>query len=147
MVWEIHQWSEMRCPELSELGASASAEAHTFVARTTQEWEAGTNRFERFGEAFFVAIDGPKTVGMCGLNQDPYVDDPRAGRLRHLYILPRYRRAGIAGALVQKCLSLAPESFDRVRLRTSNPAADALYRSLGFRAVDTPTATHEWRPS
>ena len=83
---------------------------------------------------------------MCGLNQDPYVvDDPAVGRLRHLYVHPDNRRTGIAARLVAECLASAATRFERVRLRTSNPTAATLYRSLGFINVDSPTATHELR--
>lgn len=144
--WEVRRWTAARCPEIADLEAAATTEGHSFVERTRHEWEAGINRFDESGEVFFVAVDRGRTVGMCGLNRDPYLDDSSVGRLRHLYIGPTHRRSGIAECLVERCLSSAAESFKCVRLRTSNPAADALYRSLGFEAVSDPTATHEWRP-
>ena len=144
MTYSVRQYDKRGCPNIRDLEEIAVAEGHLFVTRTRHEWEAGVNRFDRPGETFVLFGGDSQIVGMCGLNIDPYFDDSTVGRLRHLYIHPSQRRAGVARALVQTCLSAASGTFDRVRLRTSNPAADALYRSLGFRIVQQPTATHEW---
>jgi len=133
------------CPDIGELAELANAEGYSFVERTKADWVAGTNRFDRPGECFFLASDIGRRVGMCGLNRDPFVDDPTVGRLRHLYVDPTYRRSGVAVALVGACLDAATGTFDQVRLRTNNPAADALYRSLGFEPIDEDSATHSWR--
>lgn len=87
-----------------------------FVARLRDEWEAGLNRFDATGEALFEALDEIELVGVCGLNPDPYSDDPTIGRVRHLYELPRHRRAGISGALVQAALGPARVSLDQSRI-------------------------------
>lgn len=145
MAHDVRSHVGPECPDLGDLEAAARDERHPFVERTRQEWLAGINRFDREGEAFFVAVSHGRTVGMCGLNVDPYLDDDGVGRLRHLYVDPAWRRIGIAGELVGRCLAIADGRFDRVRLRTSNPAAGALYRSWGFIEVDEATATHEFR--
>jgi len=145
VTYGIRHHAVTRFPEIGDLEQIAAAEGHPFVTRTRHEWEAGINRFDQPGENFFVVVEDGQTVGMCGLNIDPYLKDPTVGRLRHLYIHPRRRQAGVAAVLVEACLSAAPGTFGRVRLRTSNPAADALYRSLGFSNVKQATATHEWR--
>lgn len=145
MNYLIDEHRGRACPDLQELQQAATAEGHSFVARTRQEWDAGVNRFNHAGEVFFLAVEQGRVVGMCGLNHDPYVDDPTVGRLRHLYVHPNDRRTGIAARLVAECLTSAATSFERIRLRTSNPAAAALYQSLGFVTIDSPTATHELR--
>lgn len=137
---QIH--ADWACPDLRELEASAAAEGHLFVARTRHDWESSVNRFDRTGEVFVLAIEENRVIGMCGVNKDPYVDDPAVGRLRHLYVDPDQRRSGIASNLVVECLITARSSFERIRLRTSNPTAAALYLSLGFATINA-TATHE----
>ncbi len=112
------------------------------MSRTRIDWVAEANRFDLPGEVFYLAVIEDYPVGMCGLNRDPYVDDRRVGRLRHLYVHPGHRRSGLAAQLVSRCLSDAPQHFHQVRLRTTNPAADSLYRSLGFQTVHDDTATH-----
>ena len=141
----IRQHADPSCPDLTELELAAAVEGHAFVARTRREWDAGVNRFDRPGEVFFIASERGRTIGMCGLNQDPFLDDPTVGRLRHLYVHPDHRRNGIAAELVAGCLASGQSRFERIRLRTSNPDAAALYQSLGFTVVDDPTASHEWR--
>ncbi len=141
----LRAYSDWVCPDLRELEEAAAAEGHYFVARATHEWDSGVNRFDRPGEIFFLATRQNQTVGMCGLNRDPYVEDPAVGRLRHLYVLPDQRRSGIAAKLVAECLKSSSTIFERVRLRTANPGAAALYLSLGFVTIDDPTASHELR--
>lgn len=147
MNYEIRQHGDPSSPDLGDLVDLAEAEGHEFVARTKSQWASGANRFDQKGEAFFVAYGDSSVVGICGLNSDPYLNDSAVGRLRHLYVHPSHRRAGMAEALVTRCLGFAVGRFDRVRLRTSNPAADALYRSMGFTPVLDSSATHEWRTS
>ncbi|MGB3736505.1 MAG: GNAT family N-acetyltransferase [Ilumatobacter sp.] len=141
MNYVVRHHAVARCPDIGDLEQIAAAEDHSFVTRTRQEWEAGINRFDQAGETFFFVVEAGRTVGICGLNIDPYIEDPSVGRLRHLYIHPSCRRAGIAAVLVETCLSAAPGTFDRVRLRTSNPAADALYRCSGALPAQ-PEAVH-----
>ena len=146
MTYELQQYVDTVSPDLGELIELGAAEGCNFIVRTKTEWEEGCNTFSLAGEAFFLAVNQGCIVGMCGLNRDPYLDDLAVGRLRHLYVHPGHRRIGVAKALVMQCLSFASGSFVRVRLRTSNSAADGLYRSVGFRTVQESTATHEWRP-
>jgi GNAT superfamily N-acetyltransferase len=132
------------CP-VEDLAETAAGEGHVFVERMRSEWNVGVNRFDRPGESVFVArVDGA-IVGVCGLNIDPFLDDPAVGRLRHLYVDPDHRRAGIGRSLVDECRRAALQHFDVVRLRTFNPAADAFYRAVGFTRVQDETATHIWR--
>jgi GNAT superfamily N-acetyltransferase len=121
---------------LEALERAARAEGFDFLDRGRREWDDGTNRYALPGEALFAAFLGPRLVGIAGLNADPYLaSDPRqpaTGRLRHLYVLPEARRAGIGRALVAAVWNAAAPTFARVRLRTTNPVADRFYVALGF---------------
>src|SRR5689334_25434208 len=82
------------------LVAEGEREGWRFVRRLADEWAAGTNRFDRPGEALFAAWSGDALVGVCGLNADPYVADQLVGRVRRLYVLRAFRGRGVGKRLV-----------------------------------------------
>ena len=62
------------------------------------------------------------------------------GQITNIAVHPDYRRQGIGKAIVGALLKYAmDEKFEEVTLevRKSNDAAQALYRSMGFRAIAT----------
>lgn len=140
--WSIISYKGEEPPDLTALLGPSLDEQHGLVRRTINEGADGTNRFNKPGEVFYVASVEDETVGMCGLNIDPFVDDGRIGRIRHLYVHPEYRRRQIGRSLVDACLRCAAESFIRVRLRTFRPVAASFYESIGFAQVHEPAATH-----
>jgi len=114
------------------------------MQRLRDDWDAGTNRFDRPGEMLVAARFGARLVGICGLNQDPYAPSPDIGRVRHLYVDPAFRRRGVGRALVSRIMEDASHSFVRLRLRTFRGDADLFYVALGFRRlVGAPDVTHE----
>jgi GNAT superfamily N-acetyltransferase len=114
-----------------------------FVQRLAEEWASRANRFDRPGEALFVARITGDVVGVCGLNVAPYAAGPSVGRLRHLYVLSAHRRHGVGQDLVTAVVQAARGRFDRLRLRTRNPEAGRLYERLGFRpTAHVPECTH-----
>lgn len=125
---------------LAAMEREAVSEGFGLITRLRQEWESGANRFDREGEALLGAFRADRLVGIGGLNRDPYMSDPRAGRLRHLYVLKDARRAGIGRILVECILGHATGNFDAVRLWTDRAAT--FYDRLGFERVDAPKATH-----
>ena len=118
---------------LGALIAESEQQGLLLVRRLAEEWASGANRFERPGEALFVARLAGQVVGVCGLNVDPYATEPNVGRVRHLYVLLAYRRLGVGRQLVTEVMATARGRFARLHLRTNNPAAAQLYESLGFR--------------
>jgi GNAT superfamily N-acetyltransferase len=113
------------------------------VATLRDRWLNGENRFDAPGEALFEARDDRgRLVGICGLNVDPYARDPRVGRVRHLYVAPAARRAGVATELVSVVIEMATGRFTTLRTRTYDADAASFYASVGFRHVDEPDATH-----
>ncbi len=71
------------------------SEGYKFVQKLIDDYTVGSNKFNRSGETLFVAIIDEEVVGIGGLNIDPYLDLNDVGRLRHLYVLPRYRSSGV----------------------------------------------------
>jgi GNAT superfamily N-acetyltransferase len=128
---------------LDDLLAESEREGSRIVRRLVDEWAAGTNRFDRPGEALFTARLGDRLIGVCGLNADPYAAAESIGRVRRLYVHSAHRRLGAGRQLVLAVLDAARGRFDLLRLRTTNPAAAQLYESLGFRpSTDTADCTH-----
>jgi GNAT superfamily N-acetyltransferase len=121
---------------------SSLNERFQFLQRLTDDWDAGRNRFDRKGEALFVAASDDHIVAICGLNRDPYAVDDTVGRLRHLYVLPTYRRQGTGRCLVLQALDFGRRHFRTVRLRTDSAEAASFYENLGFERTAAPECTH-----
>lgn len=132
--------------DIARLLGESLADGHHLVKRLVDEWDDGSNRFDRPGEIALGARLGGKLVGVGGLNRDPYLEDPAVGRIRHLYVSPGARRQGVGRSLVVALVDAARPTFRRVRLRTSQPEASLLYQALGFEETgDEPNATHVFR--
>jgi N-acetylglutamate synthase-like GNAT family acetyltransferase len=126
--------------ELPTMEREALDQGFGLVTRLRTDWESGINRFAGEGEILFVSFHHERLVGIAGLNRDPYGDDPRMGRLRHLYVMQRARDAGVGTSLVQHILEHANTNFDVVRVWTDRAAG--FYERLGFVRVDGPKVTH-----
>lgn len=143
MRFTVARFSDQTLPPIGSLASSAAAEGLDFVARTLDDWLTSANAFDGPSEVFYLAWSNHSVVGMCGLNEDPFLEPgSRIGRLRHLYVAPATRRRGVGSALVAACVASATDSFVRIRLRTFDADADTFYRSIGFIRVDEPNATH-----
>lgn len=121
------------------------AEGHDLVERLVDDWEDGSNRFDRPGEVALEARLGSRLVGVGGLNRDPYLDDPTVGRIRHVYVSPDARGLGVGRVLVMSLVEHARGHFSRVRLRAGPAEASGFYLRLGFDVTpDESDATHEF---
>ena len=127
------------------LVAEARDEHLAFLDRMKAEWHSGKGRFDQPGEILLGAFDGTKLLGVCGLNIDPYLDNPRVGRLRHLFVAKAGRSKGVGSALVRAVLAHAKGHFAIVRLRTDADVRGAFYASFGFRPIEDENATHQLR--
>jgi N-acetylglutamate synthase-like GNAT family acetyltransferase len=141
---EVDLFRVTRLPaDLDELITQSTCEGFYAIQRLRDDWVSGANRFDAPGERLVEARCGSRLAGICGLNCDPYRDDAKLGRLRHLYILPEFRRRGIACCLVSQLVNHARANFERVRLRTLREDADQFYVAIGFeRVADEADATH-----
>jgi N-acetylglutamate synthase-like GNAT family acetyltransferase len=128
-------------PGLITLRSEAINEGYHFLTRLIDEWNSGSNRFNRPGERFLGAFLDDNLIGVCGLNRDPFTRKYGIGRLRHLYVTPSTRRRGIGSALIRQLIDDSTV-FEIVRLRTDTKEAAAFYLRQGFVAVDEDSATH-----
>jgi GNAT superfamily N-acetyltransferase len=131
----VHPLTDLSPDALAPLIAESELEEWRFVRRLADEWALGTNRFDRPGEVLFVARMDRSTIGVCGLNADPYTADETTGRVRRLYVLRAYRGRGVDTQLVRAVIAAATGQFQRLRVRTENPEACRLYQQLGFQLV------------
>lgn len=105
--------------------------------RTRQSFEQFVQQiFESMAfipEAFFVALDQGRYVGMSNLTNEN--DDPTRLLTDYTGVLPSYRRRGIATALKLHCLAYA-EANGVKTITTSNDATNPMYQlnlDLGFK--------------
>lgn len=128
--------------ELETLMGEAEEEGFGFIRRLQDDWDSGTNRFDALGEDLLGAWRGGRFVAVGGLNVDPFADDPRVARLRHLFVRVDERRQGVGRRIVNRLLAAAAGRFDVVRLRTDSEAAARLYEKIGFVRTDESPTTH-----
>ena len=135
---------------LESLILESEAEGFEFVRRLQRERLEGLNRVDQPGELLVASFCGQELDAIVGINRDPYLGDPKVGRLRHVYVRADRRNSGIGSALVRALLEAAQANFECIRLRAATPRSDAFYERLGFqrmaRDTEDATATHR-RPA
>ena len=129
-------------PGFSALRAESLAQNLNMLRRLAENWQNGENRFNAPGEKLLGAFLNGRLVGVCGLNRDPFSQQPRAGRIRHLYVSDKCRGLGIGKQLLTVVMADASIWFDF--LNTHAPeSAYGFYRQAGFTLVsDEPRVTH-----
>lgn len=130
---------------LSRLLEASQAEGFAFMVRLADELERGC--YLKPGAALFAAWEAAHLLGVVGLTPDPYLREPQSyqpnvGRVRHLYVAPYARRAGVGRALLAALTNEPRRHYQVLRLRTDNPAAATFYKALGFAETSEPDATH-----
>lgn len=129
---QIVRLAESLPDDFEALRHEASAESYRFVEGLREEWLAGhySGGDERF--VTFAAFHEGELAGIGALTPDPYDPAPDLLRVRHVYVRPLHRSAGVgrmlAAALIQQGLDLAP----RLSLRAADPRASAFWEANGF---------------
>lgn len=117
---------------INHLVIESASQGFRFVERLIRDYRSGLNRFDKSGEVLLVASSKDIVMGIGGLNQDPYFNDPKIGRLRHLYVGSSWRRCGIGSLLVKQLVQEASQYYYLLTLRTDTQSADRFYQKLGF---------------
>ena len=129
-------------PGFAALRTESLEQHFNMLRRLAENWQSGKNRFNAPGETLLGAFVNHQLVGVCGINSDPFSPQPRAGRIRHLYISEKCRGLGIGKQLLAVVMADASIWFDF--LNTHAPkAAYGFYHRAGFSLVaDEPRITH-----
>ena len=130
-------------PQVAPLIEASTAEGFRFLTRLKDEYLTGQKCFNAPGETLLGAYHQAELLGVCGLTQDPYSNDPHIGRIRHLYIRPSHRGHGTGSQLVRAIEERAARTFTSLVLRTDSEAASRFYMALGYEPTpESTTATH-----
>jgi GNAT superfamily N-acetyltransferase len=131
-MMQINKVTSLKTDELKNIIDDSLSDGYKFVKRLVDEFENGSNKFDKNGESLYVAIDGDDIIGVGGLNIDPYREESDVGRVRHLYVLRKNRGHGVGKKLLRIIIEEAQKHFRILTLSTDNPIADKLYRDAGF---------------
>lgn len=140
----VTEVKDINVDDIHDLVLESEKEGFRFVRRLYDDYVSGENRFDRDGEALFVAHLMDQIVEICGLNQDPYSQISYMGRVRRLYVHPEFRKYGVGSQLVSNVILEAKRFYATLTLRTDNPVADQFYRTIGFSTVHVPDNATHW---
>ncbi|MGX7874312.1 GNAT family N-acetyltransferase [Mesorhizobium sp. ORM6] len=122
-------------PAFHLLKEESRLEGYWMLVRLADGWASGRNKFLKRGEALFGAWHGAELAGVCGLNIDPHFEGRDQGRVRHLFVGARHRRAGLGRMLVETVIDRARHYFSVLNTRAP-PEAFVFYERLGFRRAE-----------
>lgn len=130
---------------ISTLVTASRAEGIRNISMLVEQWHSGAQRFNHHNAALFAAMQDSELAGIGGITREEGLDDP-AMRVRRFYVLPQFRRSGIATALAKACmahgLSVCPTLTCNAQ---ASDAAGVFWEAMGFEAVELPTITHVFR--
>jgi len=118
--------------QIQDLAVVAEKEGFHFIQRLVDEFQQGSNRFNRHGEFLLVAFDGDKLVACGGLNIQISEDGDtkqnketqhKIGRVRRFYVLPEYRNTGLGKSLLLELEKRAKSNFSALCLSSEKDAA------------------------
>jgi len=145
MALAIERIKDLEKIDVSWLIQESEAEGYRFVRRLVEDFRNGRNRFDKPGEVLYgVWNEKGQLIAIGGVNQSPFDEGGRTGRLRRFYVLPDSRRSGVGTMLLQHIVESSKGNFDEVTLRTDSASSDAFYRANGFMNTDEfPESTHK----
>lgn len=126
---------------LDVLQSSAFQEGVKNVSRLIQDWNLGKTLFDGMGECLFIAQVNEITVGVGGMLKCKVV--PEALRVSRFYVLPEWRKRGIATAIANEAFIHAREFADVITCNAqASELAAPFWESLGFTKVNISGLTH-----
>jgi ribosomal protein S18 acetylase RimI-like enzyme len=138
-------WEVLRRLRLGALADAPNAFASTLEAEVAFPDEAWRQRAKGGpASANFIAREGGVDVGLAAVFAEP--EAPGRMHLVSMWVDPRYRRRGVAHALVGQAVRWAAERRAReviLWVADHNTAAQRLYEQIGFR----PTGARQPLPS
>ncbi|AHA06160.1 MULTISPECIES: GNAT family N-acetyltransferase [Bacillus] len=128
----IQQIENLMKYEISHLVQDSKEGGFNFLIKLINEYENKINVFNKTGECLYGIFQREKLIGIGGLNEDPYTENNKIGRVRRFYIAKEYRRKGLGRLLLVRILSDAKKYFNIVVLNTDTEQGDKFYTSGGF---------------
>lgn len=126
----------------SKLKEESMPAGFNMLRRLEENWFNGQNRFDKPGENLLSFYADGLLIGVCGLNQDPYMLSVRAGRLRHLYVGIKCRKMQVGIMLLRTILKGSRRWFDFIKTNAPQ-SAFTFYERAGFIPLaDVDTVTH-----
>ncbi|WP_262177710.1 GNAT family N-acetyltransferase [Saccharococcus sp. Marseille-Q5394] len=142
MAYLVERVENLNSLDITELVQESEKEGYRFVTRLVNEFEDGTNTFNKPGEVLFcVRKNAGSIVAIGGINQSPFSQEIDEGRLRRFYVLDEVRRNGVGTLLLQSIIDHAKHHFKEITVRTDSAKADAFYRAGGFSFDDSASET------
>lgn len=120
---EIKAILDLDLTALEILISSSEKEGFNFVSRLKNDWKNNTNRFNKTNEKLYTISINNLLIGIGGINNNPYNEDRNVGRIRHFYILPKYRQKGIGKHFIQFLLEENRMKYETLSLRTDTEIA------------------------
>ena len=118
-----------------DLLAESEEAGFRFLKRLKEDWLNKSNRFDKEGEGLFLIWKAGELVGIGGINQDPYCQNKKIGRLRRFYIKANHRSQGLGALLLQYIIAEKGKAFQEIQLYTDTESAAKFYEKEGFERV------------
>lgn len=130
---------------IDTLVAASRAEGIHNISMLVEQWHAGEQRFDQNNAALFAAFQNGTLAGIGGITRENGLDEP-AMRMRRFYVLPQFRRTGIATALAKACMAHGLKHSPTLTCNAqASDAASVFWEAMGFEAAELPTITHIYR--
>jgi len=130
---------------LDTLVAASRAEGIRNISMLVEQWHAGEQRFDQNNAALFAAFEHGTLAGIGGITRETGIDEP-AMRVRRFYVLPQFRRSGIATSLAGACMTHGLTHCSTLTCNAqASDAAGVFWETMGFEAAELPAITHIYR--
>jgi len=134
----IKKITDIRSAGLDQILTESQKNGYGMIERLITEWESGATDFSGENEAYFAYEKHGEVLGVGGINEEPYLRIKEYGRMRHLYVLKKWRRKGVGREIVSATIEFAKDHYNLMTLMTpKDGSADVFYESLGFKKCDS----------
>lgn len=107
-----------------------------------ENWLSGAERFDKNGAALFGAFFENMLIGLGGTTKELGYKGS-AMRMRRLFVLPHWRRKGVARLIARNCMDWGLQSAKTLTCNAKASAAAApFWERMGFEPVSLPRITH-----
>lgn len=129
---QIRIIQKLELEQCAPLLKESKTEGYAFIEKLCGEYQSGVNRFDEEGAILLGTYLDENLIAIVGVHPDPYLKQATIGRVRHLYVMPEYRRHNIGRDLMLALIEHAKKHFEQLTLRTLTEHGDKFYKSLGF---------------